>query len=78
MPDWRWQTGGEGREEMWILRSSRLILQENTKRQETVDEGANTLVGANSARILNAARQMMKNGHQWTNPLAMEMQGDRS
>ena len=33
-----------------------------------MDVGANMLAGANSARILNGARKMMENGHQWTNP----------
>ena len=59
---------GGVQEETCILGVPCVTLRENTERPETVDVGANILSGANSARILNGARQMTKKSHKWTNP----------
>lgn len=53
---------------MGSLEITCVTLRENTERPEIVDVGANVLAGADSARILNGAGQMIGNSDQWTNP----------
>jgi UDP-N-acetylglucosamine 2-epimerase (non-hydrolysing) len=45
-----------------------VTLRDNTERPESVDVGANVLVGAETARIVAGARDMLGRTNGWTNP----------
>jgi len=45
-----------------------VTLRDNTERPESVDVGANVLVGADTARIVAGAREMLARTNGWTNP----------
>ena len=48
--------------------SSGVTLRENTERPETVDVGANMLVGAKAGEMLKGTKQLLTQGSSWTNP----------
>jgi UDP-N-acetylglucosamine 2-epimerase (non-hydrolysing) len=43
-------------------------LRENTERPETIDVGANVLVGTDPERILDGALEVASDAGQWDNP----------
>jgi len=59
---------GGVQEEACILNVPCVTLRDNTERPETVSVNSNTLVGANSARILNETNRMIKSSKKWMNP----------
>lgn len=59
---------GGVQEEACILRVPAVTLRENTERPETIDVGANMLVGTDPARILKGAEVMLAKPRDWKNP----------
>jgi UDP-N-acetylglucosamine 2-epimerase (non-hydrolysing) len=59
---------GGVQEETCILGVPCVTLRENTERPETVDAGANVLVGAGSEEIQKGAFIMLNKGNGWRNP----------
>jgi UDP-N-acetylglucosamine 2-epimerase (non-hydrolysing) len=55
-------------EEACCLRVPCVTLRDNTERPESVEAGANVLVGADSARIVAGARAMVAKPRDWPNP----------
>ena len=55
-------------EEACILGVGCVTLRDNTERPETVDVGANVLVGCDSVEIVDGVRRMMKCRDVWVNP----------
>ena len=55
-------------EEACILGVGCVTLRDNTERPETVDVGANVLVGCDSERIVEGVRRMIDVGGDWANP----------
>ena len=45
-----------------------MTLRENTERPETVDVGANMLVGAKAGEMRKATKQMLSQSDGWKNP----------
>ena len=60
---------GGVQEETCILGVPCVTLRENTERPETVDVGANVLVGARSEEMQKGAFVMLNKGNGWKNPL---------
>jgi UDP-N-acetylglucosamine 2-epimerase (non-hydrolysing) len=54
-----------------------VTLRENTERPETVDVGANMLVGTGSQRIMDGARKMHGREKAWKNPFGDGTAGQR-
>jgi UDP-N-acetylglucosamine 2-epimerase (non-hydrolysing) len=59
---------GGVQEETCILHTPCVTLRENTERPETLEVGANVLVGTDSERILAAAKDMCCKKREWINP----------
>lgn len=59
---------GGVQEEACILRVPSVTLRENTERPETVEVGANVLVGTDSEKIVAGAKKMMSAEKNWNNP----------
>jgi UDP-N-acetylglucosamine 2-epimerase (non-hydrolysing) len=59
---------GGVQEEACCLGVPCITLRDNTERPETIDVGANTLVGADSAAIVRGACRMLSAHSNWTNP----------
>jgi len=59
---------GGVQEESCILGVPCVTLRDNTERPETVDVGANILVGTNSNSILEGTRTMLTRENRWKNP----------
>jgi UDP-N-acetylglucosamine 2-epimerase (non-hydrolysing) len=59
---------GGVQEETCILGVPCVTLRDNTERPETLEAGANILVGAKPQQILNGVRQMLGIGNTWKNP----------
>lgn len=55
-------------EEACIMHTPCLTLRDNTERPETVEVGANLVVGADATAILDGAKQMLAKEHDWPNP----------
>lgn len=55
-------------EECCVLRTPCITLRDNTERPETLDVGANMLVGCDPQQILNGAKIMIKKNNEWSNP----------
>ena len=68
---------GGVQEETCILGVPCVTLRENTERPETVDVGANMLVGTGSEKIMSSAMQMFKTDAIWKNPFGDGHTGDR-
>jgi UDP-N-acetylglucosamine 2-epimerase (non-hydrolysing) len=59
---------GGVQEEACILRIPCVTLRDNTERPETVEVGANLLAGAESDKIVECAKTMLKRKNDWFNP----------
>lgn len=59
---------GGVQEEACILGVPCVTLRDSTERPETVDAGANVLVGSSSDAITSGCRAMLKNNRHWDNP----------
>lgn len=59
---------GGVQEEACILGTPCVTLRENTERPETIDVGANLLVGTDPERILEGGLEMLRMDRQWSNP----------
>lgn len=59
---------GGVQEETCILGIPCVTMRDNTERPETLEVKSNTIVGANSTRMLNGVKQMLKQGNGWKNP----------
>ena len=68
---------GGVQEETCILGVPCATLRDNTERPETVDVGANVLVGASSMQIINAAKHIIEVDIIWKNPFGDGCTGDR-
>jgi len=68
---------GGVQEEACILNVPCLTMRENTERPETIDVGANILVGTDPNRILENARIMLDNHSKWKNPFGDGKTGQR-
>ena len=55
-------------EEACILQVPCLTLRENTERPESLQVGANFLVGRNKTKLMQACKHFEENTHQWDNP----------
>ena len=55
-------------EESCILKVPCVTLRENTERPETIDVGANVLVGTDVDQIISTVGEMGKSGRNWENP----------
>jgi len=68
---------GGVQEETWMLGVPCVTLREKTERPETVDVGANILVGVASEKIMNGAMRMLETDTRWKNPFGDGHTGDR-
>ena len=68
---------GGVQEETCILHVPCLTMRENTERPETIDVGANVLVGTDPTRILEKARIMLENRSKWESPFGDGRTGQR-
>ena len=68
---------GGVQEEACILRTPCITLRSNTERPETIDVGANVLVGTDPAKILKAAEEMLTRKNNWENPFGDGKAGER-
>ena len=68
---------GGVQEEACILGVPCVTMRENTERPETVEVGANTLVGARAEQMMNGAKQMLEADAGWNNPFGDGYSGDR-
>ena len=69
---------GGVQEESCILRVPCVTLRDNTERPETVEVGANVLVGTNPERILNGVKTMFNRGNDWENPFGDGQAGEKT
>jgi UDP-N-acetylglucosamine 2-epimerase (non-hydrolysing) len=68
---------GGVQEETCILGVPCVTLRENTERPETVEVGANVLVGVASEKIMNGAMRMLETDTRWKNPFGDGHTGER-
>jgi UDP-N-acetylglucosamine 2-epimerase (non-hydrolysing) len=68
---------GGVQEEACILRIPSLTLRDSTERPETVEVGANVLVGVNSEKIVSEARTIISKQKVWSNPFGDGESGKR-
>ena len=68
---------GGVQEETCILGVPCVTLRDNTERPETLDVGANVLVGVSSERIIKGALQIMEAEARWKNPFGDGCTGER-
>lgn len=59
---------GGVQEECCILQTPCITLRENTERPETIEVGANELVGRNYNKLVNAYKRVLSNKASWENP----------
>ncbi len=59
---------GGVQEECCVMQVPCVTLRDNTERPETIEVGANILVGTDPCRILDGANDMMNKNRQWPNP----------
>ena len=59
---------GGVQEETCILMTPCVTLRDNTERPETVDAGANVIVGCEAEKIMAGVEKMLDVKHNWTNP----------
>jgi UDP-N-acetylglucosamine 2-epimerase (non-hydrolysing) len=59
---------GGVQEESCILGTPCVTLRDSTERPETVDVGANVLVGTDTEKILKCTEYMLQNNNRWQNP----------
>lgn len=59
---------GGVQEETCILMTPCVTLRDNTERSETVDAGANVIVGCESEKIMAGVEKMLDAGKDWANP----------
>jgi len=64
-------------EESCILQTPCITIRENTERPETIEVGANFLVGTNPERMLEGSRKMMSKHRNWDNPFGDGHAGKR-
>jgi UDP-N-acetylglucosamine 2-epimerase (non-hydrolysing) len=64
-------------EECCILEVPCVTLRENTERPETVDVGANTIVGTEPERILAGVQEMIGRTGGWSNPYGDGTAGEK-
>lgn len=64
-------------EESCILHTPCITIRENTERPETVEAGANVLVGTDPQRMLEGSRDMMSRSCDWNNPFGDGSAGKR-
>lgn len=68
---------GGVQEEACILKIPCVTLRDNTERPETLDVGANVLVGASPEKILDCAKLMITRKNNWRNPFGDGKAGER-
>jgi UDP-N-acetylglucosamine 2-epimerase (non-hydrolysing) len=68
---------GGVQEEACILRVPCVTLRDNTERPETLEAGANLLVGATAERIVEGAETMLARGRNWENPFGDGKAGEK-
>lgn len=64
-------------EEACVLQVPCITIRENTERPETIDVGANMLVGTSQERILKGAHAMLGSSKKWNNPFGDGTSGKR-
>jgi len=68
---------GGVQEEACILKVPCITLRNNTERPETVEVGANILVGSDKNRLIEAVEIMLKKDKKWENPYGDGKSGER-
>lgn len=68
---------GGVQEEACILQVPCVTIRENTERPETLEVGANLLVGNQSEVIISGAKKMIKAGRNWENPFGNGQAGKK-
>lgn len=68
---------GGVQEESCILRTPCVTLRNNTERPETVDVGANLVVGVDQNDVANGVREMLTRDRNWENPFGDGTASDR-
>ncbi len=68
---------GGVQEEACILKIPCITLRDNTERPETVEVGANILVGDNKEKLINAVEIMLNKERDWENPFGDGKSGER-
>ena len=68
---------GGVQEEACILKVPCITLRDNTERPETVEVGANILVGSDKNRLIKAVEIMLKRDRDWINPYGDGKSGER-
>ena len=69
---------GGVQEEACILKVPCITLRDNTERPETVEVGANILVGDNKEKLIKAVEIMLNKKRNWKNPFGNGKSGERS
>ncbi|MDD1730358.1 MAG: UDP-N-acetylglucosamine 2-epimerase (non-hydrolyzing) [Methanospirillum sp.] len=64
-------------EECCIMQVPCVTLRDNTERPETIEVGANILVGSDSRSIITGVRTMMNKARDWKNPFGDGKSGER-
>jgi len=68
---------GGVQEECCLLGVPGVTLRENTERPETVEVGANTIVGTEPGRILDGVQDMIGRSGGWSNPYGDGTAGEK-
>jgi UDP-N-acetylglucosamine 2-epimerase (non-hydrolysing) len=68
---------GGVQEEACILKVPCITLRDNTERPETVEVGANILVGSDKNKLIEAVEIMLKRDRDWINPYGDGKSGER-
>lgn len=63
---------GGVQEEACILKVPCITMRDNTERPETLEVGANVLIGSNPRKIVPAASLMLKKNKKWSNPFGKD------